>query len=1017
MTTGGDRGGRWSEALARRLARPWRSVSDLLDDPDLHEERRAEFPEGADRPPDEVTRRRFLELFGMSVAAGGLAACTRAPRERIVPYVTQPPEVTPGVANHYATAISLEGFATGLIVESHEGRPTKIEGNPKHPASLGASSAIMQASLQQLYDPSRARAIHQRGVQRGWRAFFEAFGGEPLLRAYTGSARGQGLHFMMEPTASPLVAAALDRLRDRYPNAEVHFWAPWQRSNAWQGARAVFGRVVEPQYDFTRADVVVSLDADFLQGGPFWLRWARDLTARRRVRSTHDEMNRLYVVEARTSTTGAFADHRIRTKRSEIVHVAAALLAEVLAGGGAPESAAISSVLDTVRARGPLDATIAAIARDLRAHVRKSIVVAGDEQPAEVHALTYAINAALGNLGETVWLVDSPIIDAGGDSHDVHRLLGALDARSVDTLVVLDGNPAYSMPADFDFAVRMQTARERVFLGLYENETARLSTWFLSAAHYLERWGLARAYDGTLSIVQPLIEPLYEGRTAPEVIAAFAGVLNPDAHAMSRAALSDHRKASDFEVDWERWLQNGLVDGTAARRVDAMVDWASAAKLVAGAKPAAQGMEISFDPDPRVHDGAFTNLPWLLELPDPVTKLTWENAAQISPKTAASLGVDNEEIVELEVRGRRTSAPIVVVPGQADDTVVLTLGWGRTGAELLARGLGVNAYALRDSSAPGADDVKVTKTGLRRRLAMTQEHWSLEGRDHLRHGTMSEYKRDPHRFKTEAETKHLYKLPLVAEQQWAMSIDMNACTGCSACVVACQSENNIPVVGKEGVLLSREMHWLRIDRYFAGPLEDPEVLHQPMMCQHCERAPCEYVCPVNATVHSPDGINEQVYNRCIGTRFCSNNCSWKVRRFNWFNYHEQGVKFSGDGQRDLTAMEMNPDVTVRDRGVMEKCTFCVQRVREAEIQARIRQEPIAEGSFTSACAQACPTQAIVFGSLSWGPKAEVNIRRDNDRAYGALEELGTMPRVRYLAQLRNPNEELQSTKAKGGKEE
>ena len=987
------------------------------------EELGPEFAEGVDLPPDDASRREFIKLLGASLAMAGMAGCTRAPREKIVPYTTQPPEVTPGIPNHYATTMTVDGYGIGLIVESHEGRPTKIEGNPHHPASLGATSAIEQAAVLELYDPSRARALHQRGQQRGWRAFFDTFGAETSQRAYAGRGQGEGLHVLAEPTTSPLAIDMIERLRRRYPRVQVHFHSAIARNEAWEGSRLVCGRVLEAHHDLRKASVVVALDADFLSTGPFAVRDARHAGERRTVRAATDEMSRLYVVESALSVTGGYADHRLRLRRSDVRAVTAGLLAEVLrARGKGGEGGAIVASLERLRHRGPHEKWIAAVARDLVAHAGESVVLTSNAQPREVHAMVHMLNAALGNLGKTTWFTDSAVYEAGAPSHDLAPLLDALDRKEVDTLLVLDGNPCYTTAGDLELPRRMRLARERIYLGLYENETAAEATWFVPAAHWLEQWGVTRAYDGTTSIVQPLLEPLHGGRTPAEVLAAFTGERTPDAHSLVRELFRAAGSFPDFETAWETALQRGTVEGTALPIVDVTPDAAALASVLDALQPPADGLELGFALDPKVRDGRFTNNAWLLELPDPITKLTWENALALSPKTAARLGVEQEDVVELTLRGRSVTAPIVVVPGHAEESATLTFGYGRTGAEVLARGLGVDAFALQSSAAPRFDlGLGVRKVGRRQKLARTQEHWSMEGRDIVRHATLAEYRKEPRFARAEDDEKPktpLYKLPLAPDSpspaaalgnhkdQWAMSIDLNLCNGCSACVVACQAENNTPIVGKQGVIQSREMHWLRIDRYFEDEDgDDPQMVVQPMLCQHCEKAPCEYVCPVNATVHSPDGINEQVYNRCVGTRFCSNNCPYKVRRFNWFDYHEDANRGGTPQVRELRKMVLNPDVTVRARGVMEKCSFCVQRVRENEIKHRIDGAPSKEGDLQTACQQACPTTAIVFGSLTW-KDAEVSRRRENERAYGVLSELGTEPRVQYLARLRNVNPEL-----------
>jgi molybdopterin-containing oxidoreductase family iron-sulfur binding subunit len=976
--------------------------------------RRAELAGALDEVHDPIARRDFVKLLGAALGLAGLGGCTRAPSEEIVPYVVQPPEVKPGRASHYASALTLDGYATGVLVESHEGRPTKVEGNPDHPASLGATGVYEQAAVLSLYDPSRARATKRRGTVTSWADVASAL----ASGAYAGR-RGRGLHVLLEPTSSPTMADLLADLRARWPEATVHFYAPASPTAAWDGARLAFGRVLEPRLDLTRADVIVALDADFLSSGPANLRLARQFADRRRLVYATDSMNRLYAVEALLSVTGTAADHRLRLPASEVSAFAAALLHAVrgaeLPGGGVPE-ALRAPMANHVR-------FVDAVARDLLAHRRRSVVIAGPGQPALVHAMAHAINAALGNLGSTVALAPSPILEAGERSHDLGALAAALEAGEVDTLAVLGTNVAYTAPADRRLA--LDRARQSVYLGIYEDETARSCTFSVAEAHALESWGDARAFDGTVSIVQPLIEPLFGGRTALDVVAVLAGAPpSRTSYDQVRArAASASPGPSQADDAWRRALTRGLTDDPPLAPVDVPFAWRSIAGALAragaevpgasaGASAGARDLELVFPLDARVHDGRFTNNAWLLELPEPVTKLTWMNAATLGPDTAARLGVKTGDEIELTHEGRTVRAPALIAPGQAESTVGLALGWGREGSEELARGLGASAYALRTSRAPHfARGVTVHRTARRHDLPITQRHRGLEHRDEqiLQHVTLEEHRRraasPPAGTSAPRTTKRplaLYDVrPRSTEHQWAMVVDLSACTGCSACVVACQAENNVPTVGRDGVLRGREMHWLRIDSYLTGDPHNPEVLRQPMLCQHCEKAPCEYVCPVNATVHSSDGLNEMVYNRCVGTRFCSNNCPYKVRRFNWFDYHR--------AETGTEQLVHNPDVTVRERGVMEKCTFCVQRIREHELRRRTGRagptDRAAKAPLQTACQQACPTRAIVFGDQLDATSAVARLAR-SDRAYAALDELGTVPRVRYLRKVRNANPEL-----------
>ncbi|HVH13842.1 MAG TPA: 4Fe-4S dicluster domain-containing protein, partial [Longimicrobium sp.] len=739
----------------------------------------------------------------------------------------------------------------------------------------------------------------------------------------------------------------------------------------------------------------VSLDADFLASGPFHLRHAHDFARRRRTPTPTAEMNRLYVAGPQLTPTASMADHRLRVRAGDVRHAASALF-DALAGHGIVipgERPAAASVADP-----RLRAWAGAAARDLAAHRGAAIVIAGEGQPAEVHAAAHLLNAALGNLGRTVRLTEPVLAGAGDAAAGIPALAGAMAAGAVDTLVMLGVNPVYDTPGDLGFAGLLGRVPHSIHQGLYVDETAAASAWHVPALHYLESWGDARALDGTRSIVQPLIRPLYEAsRGAADLLAIFAGVTD-SAHDLLRGGFDGGARGA-----WDRVLQRGLVPGSAAPAVAVAPRFDTLPALFASPVAGADaGLEIVFPPDASVYDGRFANLGWLQELPDPATKLTWENAALLSPRTAARHAVEPGDMVRLTLGRRSVRVPVVVLPGQADECVVLPLGYGRRApAERACRGIGVDANALRTTASPSfAAGARITRLfagegmPLRHPLAITQAHDATEDRPIALHASLERYRADPEFTRQRrGRALSLYRPFAYTGEQWAMTIDLSLCTGCSACVVACQAENNVPVVGRDGVMRGRVMHWLRVDRYWSGDPENPLVMHQPMMCQQCEKAPCEYVCPVGATVHSPDGLNEMVYNRCVGTRFCSNNCPYKVRRFNWFAYDRD--------RAETERMLMNPDVTVRDRGVMEKCTYCVQRIRRHQIAAKTGNPEAAPGPLQTACQQACPTRAIVFGSLGDADAAVVATRRE-PRAYAVLDELGTEPRTRYLAKITNP---------------
>jgi Fe-S-cluster-containing dehydrogenase component len=947
-----------------------------------------------DHREDETSglgRRELLQLLGASAALAGVGACTQSPREKILPYAQRVAEVTPGVPTAYATSSVREGLAIGLLVKSNEGRPTKVEGNPEHPASLGATGIHEQASILDLYDPGRLGSVRANAGLADWSQVLAGLQQPPGWRPW----------FVLPPQSSPLVSALCDRVRERYPAARFSFVSPLTRRRVYQATRVIFGRALEPGYDFGRARVVLALGADFLAATPMSVRWSRDFARARRAASPAATMNRLYALETAPTPTGSLADHRLALRPSAIAAVAGAILRELAAsagGAGAPLPEALLASLPFAR-QSPHAAFIGAAARDLAAARGASVVIAGDQAPLELHLLAHAMNAALGNLGQTVTLSEpAPIEPEGGAS--LFDLTRALDTRALDAVIIIDENPVYWAPPALELGRRLREAPLSFHFTSHDNETSAVCRFVAPLSHYLESWGDARAADGTISLIQPLIEPLRASRSPAEVLAACAG----DRVSRGHGLLTAHWRASlgaDFEARFEEHLRRGLIEGSAHPPVAAEPRWSEAIEPLSASFARTERVpELHFEPS-SLYDGRFAGNAWLLELPHPTTKQTWGNAALLSPALAASLGVESGRVLELTAGGERLEAPALIVAGHADDAVTLALGYGQSGPALLGRGVGVNAFRLREDDQMLAAGLALAPTDRSEQLAITQNHSNARGRSLALLATLSDWQREPQL------TAHLRGpaaslLPVLQPQsgpQWAMSIDTSICSGCNACVVACQAENNVPVVGKANVERGREMHWLRIDRYEFGAEAAPRVVNQPMLCQHCEAAPCEYVCPVNATVHSPDGLNEMVYNRCIGTRFCSNNCPYKVRRFNFFEY-------TGLPTRDQLAR--NPDVTVRERGVMEKCTFCVQRIRRAEMQARMEGRAIGPGEVETACQQACATQAIQFGSLEHR-LTPVVAWREEGRAYAALHELGTRPRTLYLAKIENPNPELERT--------
>ena len=1002
----------------------WRSLGELADTPAFREYLHREFPEQASQWNDPKGRRQFLKLMSASLALAGVGACTKQPPEKIIPYVRQPEDLVPGKPLFFATALPFAGVAAPVLVERHEGRPTKVEGNPQHPASLGATDAFAQADVLTLYDPDRAQTVMYRGEVRGWGDFLTA---SRSVLAIQKTKQGSGLRFLTETITSPTVGEQLQLLQKDFPRAKWHQWDPITRDAARAAARQSAGHAADAVYHFDQADVVVSLDADFLTVGPGHVRYTKDFSARRRVTDDKKDMNRLYVVESTPTLTGAKADHRLALKGADVEGFARALASALGAGGGA---AATTASAESAK-------WAPAIAKELQASRGKSLVVAGDYQPASVHALAHAMNQTLGNVGTTVTYAPTIEVNPTDQVSSLRDLVQAMDAGQVEVLVIVGGNPLFTAPADFRFQDRLAKVPLAVHHSLYYDETSAYCHWNLPMAHALESWGDARAYDGTVTIVQPLIAPLYEGRTMHELFAAFIDAQNGKsghdlvkdywtrAHGGKVAGWTIHDTAGapfkSADSFWKHVLHDGWIPGTAAadgggRMTASTIQQPSSAihqlsSVIPAASGASGGLEIIFRPDPHIWDGRFANNGWLQELPKPITKVTWDPTAWVSPRLAEQRGLNEGDLIELRYRGNAAQLPVVIVPGQPDGSVTVFLGYGRrrtgrVGSAVTGESQAFDVYKLRSSDALWfGDGLEIAKAGGKYVLARTQEHHLMEGRAPVRAGTLEEYRRDP-TFVAEMGERPPRSLSIVPEWEyngykWGMAIDLSSCTGCATCTIACVAENNIPVVGKDEVHKGRDMHWIRVDHYFAGDLENPEMYHQPVPCMQCENAPCELVCPVGATVHSSEGLNDMVYNRCVGTRYCSNNCPYKVRRFNFLLYSDWDTK-------SLYPLR-NPDVTIRSRGVMEKCTYCVQRINAARIESEKQDRRIQDGEVVPACAAACPADAIVFGDLN-DPKSRVNTLKAQQREYGLLEELNTRPRTSYLAALRNPNPELESSR-------
>ncbi|MCA1594142.1 MAG: TAT-variant-translocated molybdopterin oxidoreductase [Acidobacteria bacterium] len=1073
----------------------WQSLEELAGSDEFEEMLHREFPQQAGEWGEGTDRRTFLKLMGASLALAGLSGCVYQPPETVVPYVKPPEGTIPGKPLFFATAMPLGGAATGLLVRSNEGRPTKVEGNPDHPGSLGATDIFSQASILTLYDPDRSQTVNNRGELRTYTAFL----GE-MSTALEGqrSKGGAGLRFLTETVISPTMYAQVQDILRRFPAAKWYQYEPAGNNFARVGAKLAFGDYAHPVYHFEQAERVLSLDCDFLLAGPSSLRYARDFATRRRP-SAGAEMNRLYVVESTPTNTGMFADHRLSIRPSRMEAIARAIASGVGAQGGANTGAALT----------PEQVTwVNAVVADLKEHAGRSIVVVGDEQSPAIHALAHAMNAALTNAGKTVTYTDPVEFKPTDQMEDLRALVSEIDAGTVEMLVIVGGNPVYATPSDLKLDKdRLSKVPLRVHLSMYEDETSELCHWHIPEAHFLETWSDTRAFDGTATIMQPLIAPLYNGKSAHEFLAAFtdrpdrtgydivrefwATRLGANAQPLSgiqaagtqqntsgaqnipQTALAPRPAAmpattappsADFEKFWRKAVHDGVVPNTQVkeRTLSVRGDFAAGDAVVSapttagtsGASGAGGGQyEIVFRADPHIYDGRFANNGWLQELPKPLTKLTWDNVAIISPATAEKLNVGTQpdgaaysegrpvrvnnltakggemraEVLKLTFRGRTVLAPVFILAGQPDEVVTVHLGYGRWRSGAVGGNKhddsvrGFNAYDIRTSDALwSAAGLDVATTGEQYPLACTQIHFRMEGREIVRAGTFEDFRKNPgleHEREHEdppkpagenrppKETESLYPGYDYNEGErssrgykWGMAIDLSTCVGCNACVVACQSENNIPVVGKEQVARSREMHWLRVDAYFRGAVDNPDgVYFMPVPCMHCENAPCEPVCPVHATVHSAEGTNDMIYNRCVGTRYCSNNCPYKVRRFNFLLYQ--------DWNTPSYKLMRNPEVTIRSRGVMEKCTYCIQRIESAKIEAEKESRKVRDGEIVTACQAVCPTEAIIFGDLN-DPDSRVAKSQSEPRTYGLLDDLNTRPRTRHLAAVRNPNPAL-----------
>ncbi len=989
----------------------WRSVDELADTPAFREMVQREFPAQAAEWIDPVSRRGFLKVMGASLALAGLSGCTKQPDEPIYPYVKEPEDLVLGRPVYFASAMPFNTGAVPVLVKSDAYRPIKVDGNPDHPVNRGSSDPLTQGSLLDLYDPDRSQRVICRGEVREFAAFLAVF---RAMLADKKASGGAGLYILSDTVTSPTLAAQWKAAQQRYPNAKWLQWDPINRDSAYSASKTAFGDYYDAQYRLQDADVIVSLDADFLSGitHPGFLRLAADYASRRKLLDQSAPMNRLYAVESAPSTTGFKAEHRLALKAGEVASFAAALAAAVGAGGSSAQAPS-----------GPAGKFFSAVAADLKANAGKCVVIPGEQQSPQVHLAAIAINQALGNVGKTVVYTETVNPMPSIQGQDIVTLVNDIKAGKVDWLVILNSNPVYTAPVDLHFEQAIANVKTTVHLGSHLNETGVVTEWHINGAHYLESWSDTRAYDGTATVVQPMIDPLYGGKSAHDVIQSMLD--DPDTSPYDAVRKTwQANLGPDGEHAWRKILHDGMIAGTAFQPKTVS---ANTAALSVTAPNFPDGtVEVIFRADPNIYDGRYANVGWLQEIPKPVTSMSWDNAALMSYPTLAKFGLAEQDVVAIESNGNTVMAPVLAVPGHPDGSVTLYLGYARRNGGRVAGGLGFNAYAIRSSGAllfaPGAT---MKKTGQTYEFAVTKSHYtdhrsvaaggpgsgdnSLEGdeamtRGIIRYATLDEFKQNPN-FAHEGDDvpedpdpdTSLFSNWRYDKNAWGMAVDMNSCVGCNACVVSCYAENNIAVVGRHNTQTGRIMQWLRIDTYFEGDLDAPRAHFQPMTCQHCENAPCEQVCPVGATVHSPEGLNVMVYNRCVGTRYCSNNCPYKVRRFNFLLF--------SDFETESLKLMRNPDVTVRSRGVMEKCSYCIQRIAAAKISADKENRDIRDGEVVTACQQACPTGAIVFGNIN-DRASKVFKVKSQQRNYGVLADLNTRPRTTYIAEVFNSNPEL-----------
>jgi len=996
----------------------WKSLKDIStsDDYDRY------LKQSEHHEDNGLSRRNFLSLVAASVALAGLEGCKK-PVQKIIPYVEAEIATVPGIPKHYASTMPFKNNALGIIIENHDERPVRVNGNEKHPSSMGKSNSFSQATTLNMYDPDRSRGVRFNGKKVDWSEYVKY--GQSI-----NNKKGEGLAVLSQESSSPTMQFMHKEFKKIYPDADWIVYEPINNENLYKGIEKAFGKKLQPFNRLENAQTILSIGSDFLGVEDNSIYHTRKFALNRDLKDEKSTMNRFYAVESFMTPTGSSADHRLNVPSHEF-----GIVLKELAG----ELKKLGLNINAKSMKTSNHLWIKTVAEDLMKDKGQSIIIGGSDLSPELHCLIAGINSQLEAPIDYYPLDRSHVTSM----KDFKALCEKMRKGLVDNLIILGGNPVYDAPADYNFEECLSNVKSSVHLSDFYDETSKHCQWNIAQAHFFESWGDAMTYDGYASVIQPQIRPLFDSRSALQVLTPVIFKEDRSSYDTIKKVWKDSIvKESNFERNWEKVLHDGVYSKSLIKSKKVRsAKKVSTAVLSKDQILETDKFEVIFTPSSSVYDGRYANNGWLQEIPKPITSLTWDNVAFISMKVAKKLNIKNGQMIQVSLGNASIKVPAWIVPGQNKKTITLELGYGREFSGRIGSGVGFNVYPLRTSTNMGcAMNASIKVLNETYPIASTQDHYGFEEDklaapgfsnlsgdevqsripDLVKQSTLEEYKKHPEFVQDIVESHKPDKKRSWADHsmyniepeydyskgnQWGMSIDLTSCTSCNACSIACQSENNIPVVGKQQVMNGREMHWIRIDNYFSGDPDNPEVSTQSVACVHCELAPCEQVCPVGATTHSTDGTNQMTYNRCLGTRYCANNCPYKVRKFNFYNY-----------TRDLpevVQMAMNPDVSMRFRGVMEKCTYCYQRVSEARIKAENEHRELVDGDIKVACAQSCPADAIKFGDIN-DPNSEVSKAKRRNRDYALLGQLGTSPRTTYLAKIRNQNPKLSSGSHQGG---